>query len=335
MNVPSAMCPGSGARRVARPGAHLLAGALLLAGCATPVPGSMPRFVYSAHGDAVLAARAPVFIADGTAQPFNRIGTPSARRTADGDVRAFVDPAAPRIYAERVPFATARGSYTNLVYRVHFERVPYRAWPFHLTAGPNGGLFVIVTLDGRARPVLVTTVHTCGCYVGIVPTSDLPLDAYPERWPVDLQPVYGEQLPARLGSAADPATRVVIRVRAGSHRVRDIGLATLPDLARGAPVVPAPVVPMAELEHLALDGGSISFFHAAGTEQGYVRDSYKPFEFLFMSWWMLDAHVGVDKRLGNAGETGVRFYTSFAPWRRRASDLGDFARFLAFHGWRL
>jgi len=335
MNMPSAMCPGPGARRAAQRAVRLLAGAVLLAGCATPAPESTPRLAYSAQGDDVLAARAPVFITDGSAQPFNRIGTPSARRTAGGEVRAFVDPAAPRIYAESTQFSTARGSYTNLVYRVHFERVPYRAWPFHLTAGPNGGLFVIVTLDARARPVLVTTVHTCGCYVGIVPTADLPPDAYPEHWPVDHQPVYGEQLPARLGSAADPATRIVIRVRAGTHRVRDIGLATLPDLARGAPVVQSPVVPMAELERLALDGGSISFFHAGGTERGYVRDSYKPFEFLFMSWWMLDAHVGVDKRLGDAGETGVRFYTSFAPWRRRASDLGDFAGFLAFHGWRL
>ena len=63
-----------------------------------------------------------------------------------------------------------------------------------MSKGKNVGVFVVVTLDELARPVLVTTVHTCGCYGAIVPTDYLRPDALPEHWTGQPLDVYGERL---------------------------------------------------------------------------------------------------------------------------------------------
>ena len=65
-----------------------------------------------------------------------------------------MDPAQPAMYWRAVAFSTAKGDYTNLIYRVHFPEVPVNLVPFFVGAGSNMGLFVVITLDADLKPVL-------------------------------------------------------------------------------------------------------------------------------------------------------------------------------------
>lgn len=312
---------------------------LLLTACATPpllLPG--PATAYDAAGnDDVFARYAPVIVPQDLRQSFNRIGRASARRDADGREVIYIDPAQPVYYVQRAEFTAGAHSYVNLIYRVHFERVPYSLWPFHLTAGNNGGLLVIVTLNDRQQPLLITTVHTCGCYLAIVPTSYLDRRAYPAGWPADTQPVFGETLPARLEyrAAFTPDQRLVIHLRSGTHRVMDVQVVPQALVAPNFQVIPAGIAPLDTLMQLPLGEATTSFYQSSGRSRGYVKNAHKPFEFLLMSWWALDPRVGRDKEYGPAGATGTVFYTSLKPWRRQASDMWPFGAFLEYWGWRL
>jgi len=284
--------------------------------------------------DAEYLRFAPALVHDG--ERWNRPGTPRAWRDEQGRVRVRVDPEESALFVERRDFRGDSGVYANYLYRVHFERVPFRLLPFHLTAGRNGGLFVIVTVDAQERPVLVTTVHTCGCYRAFVPTTAMPSQAYPPQWPQARQRVFGETLPARLdwtGTAA--GERLLVRLRAGTHRVMGLAVTDRPALAADHALTPMPLRPMAALDRLRLEDGTASMFHDEGPRRDLVRDSFKPFELALMSWWVFDPAVGVDRRLGEPGDGGRRFYTSLKPWARDASDLRDFPRFLQYWGWRL
>jgi hypothetical protein len=314
--------------------------ALLASACATlaPAPPAGPEHAYVAADDGSLLARyAPVLVPERAGRRYNRVGTAAAAYDEEGGEHVFVDPSWATVYGEVRTFSTARADYTNLIYRVHFEKVPFRLIPFHLTAGPNGGLVLIVTLNGRGEPVLLTTVHSCGCYLAFVPTSYLPARAYPDDWPVGHQRVYGEVLTARLDypSAFDAALRPLVRLRDGTHRVMGVELADVRVLGRSATVTRAALLPMSALDAVPIGAGTTSFFREHGLLRGHVKDTFKPFEFALMSWWTLDAGVGVDKALGDPSETGTVFYTSLKPWRREASDMWRFARFLAYWGWRL
>ena len=177
----------------------------------------VPQQAYVARDDGTLLARyAPIFVLQTYADSYNRIGTPSARLVG-GKEEVYVDPNRPVIYAEHREFRTARGAYTNLIYRVHFERIPFPA----LTTGRNVGIFVIVTLDQQQRPVLVTTLHTCGCYLVFIPTCFLPQDALPHGWNAGGQNRWGEQLPGMLqlpaSSARAPPRRLPARPHAPRH----------------------------------------------------------------------------------------------------------------------
>lgn len=279
---------------------------------------------------------APALVHERDSRPWNRPGTPRASRDEHGRVVVRIDPAEAAMFTERRRFRGERGEYTNHLYRVHFERVPFRLVPFHLTAGRNGGLFVIVTVDERDRPLLVTTVHTCGCYRAFVPTRYLAEDAYPPGWPRDVQTVFGERLPARIEwNAADSGQQLVVRLRPGTHRVMDVAVMDEADLEAAFDIEPLRLRPLADLERLPLDDGTVSMFHDSGLRQDLVRGSFKPFELVLMSWWALDPAVGVDRRLGRPGDGGRVFYTSLKPWAREASDMRDFAGFLRYWGWQL
>ena len=330
----------------------LLGLAAVLAGC-TLVPLRQETadgpLVYRALDDGSRAASyAPVFVIP-NGRDYNRIGTPVLRRPRPDVLEAAVDPARPVFYVLERTFESGGRRYTNFVYRVHFPRVPY----LHLTSGRNSGLLVVITVAADGRPLLVTTVHSCGCYLAFVPTSYLPESAYPKGWNVQRQRVYGIELPGRLDYPPHfrPSLRPAVFLRDATHRVEDVRVVDLEQpgaLARlagpdktavdgAAPtLLQAPLRPMAELEHLPLpEGGTASFFYTEGPSRGYVRNAFKPFELLLMSWWVLDPHVGMDKRYGDARETGTVFYTSLWPWYRKASDMWEFADFLRFWGWRL
>lgn len=316
---------------------------IMLAGCATG-PASLrdaPAYAFAVVDDGSPAARhAPVFVPESYAERHNRIGTARARRTNEGETEVYVDPSEPTVYVQQQRFTTDRGEFTNYIYRVHLPEVPVRWIPFHLTAGPNGGLIIVVTVDATDRPLLLTTVHTCGCYLALVPTQFYPDDALPEDWPKvgDSQHVYGERLPAHVAYSPAPpsSSRVALWLREGTHRIMHLERIDGPALGRAYRVVPMTMRSAEDLLALPLpEDGATSFFYESGRKKGYVKNTVKPFERLLMSWWALDWNVGVDKRLGPATETGTVFYTSLKPWARAASDLWNFPAFLTFWGFAL
>ncbi|MDY6951440.1 MAG: hypothetical protein SWE60_08010, partial [Thermodesulfobacteriota bacterium] len=243
----------------------MMAVLLALCGCAHHAKVSPERIstVYAVenrtHDPATLFA--PLFLIHEYEKPYNRIGRPSAILDEDGRERIFVDIESPAIYYTVRRFTTDKKAYTNYIYRVHFPKVPFSVIPFHITAGNNVGLMMVVTADSEGRPFLITTVHTCGCYRVSVPTSYLPPDALPEDWEEGPLNVYGEKLPWKLNFTEMEGARLLVHLRPGVHRV--MGLEVVGggdfDAARAFHVIDTPLVPMEELERIPLDGETTSF----------------------------------------------------------------------------
>lgn len=286
----------------------------------------------SARQDGTLLARyAPGFILENVQSSYNRIGTPAVR----GDIAqpdVYVDSSYPSIYAMEQKFQDKGNVYTNLVYRVHFEKIPSH----YLTGGRNVGLIVIITLNQNGQPLLLTSVHTCGCYLAFVPTSFLSPSVYPDDWPMTGQEIYGEYLPGYISmkSAGGSTDKFVLRIRGETHRVMDMVVVPAADFDANPGVMVTPLKAMAELKKLPVGAATISFFETEGARKGYVRNSHKPFERLLMSWWSLDWRVGEDKDFGPSEEAGTVFYTSLKFWERKKSDLWNFADFLEYWGWK-
>ena len=175
---------------------------ILLAGCAHRKTVDLEKmsmvFYGLGSGNGQIDAYTPYFLVYEAGDAYNRIGQVMAEPDARGKERTFVNVDRPAIYFMERRFTTDKGDYTNLIYRIHFPETPYSLVPFNLTAGKNVGLITIVTLDPRDRPVLVTAVHTCGCYMVIIPTSYLPKESLPQNWKGEPLDVYGEKIPARL-----------------------------------------------------------------------------------------------------------------------------------------
>lgn len=316
-----------------------LLAALLLSSCAsTPkLPPLSELKAYEVSGDkSLLSSYSPLFIIENHEDRFNLIGTAVAEMTEDEREEISVDPAKPTIYTERRDFQTSKGSYTNLIYRIHFEEVPFGLIPFHIGQGENVGLFTIVTLNSNNEPLLYTTVHTCGCYIAFVPTSYMPSDALPIGWGEGRQTVFGESLPGLLdfNGMTLKDSKSMILIREGSHRVKDMWLASNDSLGKYNTVI-AERQALISLEELPLKDGTSSFYETSGPRKGYVKGSQKIWERLLMSWWAFDWRIGEDKKLGKDKGDGPLFYTSIKPWAREESDLRDFAGFLRYWGWKL
>jgi hypothetical protein len=313
---------------------------MLLAGCAHhyPLPQETQQWAYRVDTpfESGQMRWAPVFIVYGHAQEYNRIGRPTIRITDDDHERVSVDPDHPSIYYMKRNFTTTKATYTNEIYRVHFPQVPYSFSPFNLTAGKNVGVLVVVTLDGQKRPVLVTSVGTCGCYKAFVPTHYLPTAALPRDWNGQRQKVYGEDLPRMLSLEDYNLPRFVFHLRPQVHRVMNLEVLDDAQLSsRRFRSVPMQSYPMELLNRIPVDGDYKSFYHQQGVLKGHVKGSIKPFESLFMSLISLDFFVGMDKAYADPAQTGNPFYTSLKPWRRTDSNMWNFARFLKYWGWRL
>lgn len=314
---------------------------LLLSACTTLPPAHPPAdqlLLYTLADEETLLSRyAPVFAIEDARKSYNRIGTPGAKLGPERREIIYIDPETPTVYAGEERFATRKGRYTNLIYRIHFEEVPGGFSPYYLTEGKNVGLLFIITLNNENEPVLYTSVHTCGCYLAFVPTSYTPADVLPKGWKKERQTVYSENLPGLLAYTSDAPEqdKVVFVIRGGTHRVRDIRLADkgiLPDYKK----ITADLQPFDALEMLPLGRQRVtSFYETFGPRKGYVKGSYKARERLYMSWWALDWRIGEDKKLGRNTFDGVTFYTSLKPWAREASDLRDFVTFAEYWGWKL
>jgi hypothetical protein len=285
-----------------------------------------------------LACHAPVFVAPDAERPHNRIGTPVAR-IEDGlfgdDVEIGVDPEHATLYAEAREERAGGLDLLQLVYRVHFEKIPLRLSRHFYEAHRNPGLIVLVSLDrASGTPLFVTTVHTCGCYRAVVPTAALPEVALPEGWPADRLRVYGEALPARLPAWDPRRERLVVRLVPDRHRIADLRL--LAKLPEGTPR-DLPLERLAGLHALrASDGTEHSFYYTGGPLKGHVKGAWNPFEGLTIFGLVsLDPTVGMDKEFGDAEHTGTPFYTMLRPWKQGASRLDRFESLLEALGFRL
>ncbi len=316
----------------------LLCGALV--GCSTQpkvtfTPDTHSAYI-SAPGESNLHRFAPVIVTPND-HAHNQIGKVIATRINKKKNSVSINPDTPIFYTSEQTFRTETQTYRNLIYRFHFSSVPFSLMPFYLTSGKNVGLMVIVTLDELSHPVLITTVHTCGCYFAITPTNFLAQSALPDNW-ASKQAVFGETLP---GMVHFPVTNIrenkpVIYLRADTHRVMDVSIEQTQTLNNLYKVQTINFMPIETLKKLPLDDGeSTSFYHPSGFHQGYVKGAFKPWEFLLMSWWALDWHIGSDKEYGPQKETGTVFYTSLKPWAREQSDLWEFEPFLRYWGWKL
>ena len=312
---------------------------LFLSSCASapelPPLGELKGYELPAD-ESILGSYSPVFVIENHEESFNLIGTVVAERGEGEEELISVDHSRPTIYTEARSFQTPKGSYTNLIYRIHFERVPFGLYPFHIGQGRNVGLFAIVTLNDRREPILYTTVHTCGCYIAFVPTSYMPTDSIPAGWGEGRQVVFEENLPALLDFKGLTLNEVklMMLIREGSHRVKDIWL-DRGDLLGKLDTRVAERQALESLEELPLKGGKTSFYETSGSRKGYVKGSHKPWERLLMSWWAFDWRIGEDKKLGKDRDDGPVFYTSIKPWAREESDLREFAAFLRYWGWKL
>ena len=319
----------------------LIALVITVFGCAhhQKLPPEKVHTIYRAAGeeDGILKRFAPVFLTYDYQREYNRIGRPAARFGEEGEEIIYVDPTKPVIFYLNQEFSTEQGKYTNLVYRIHFPKVPFSIIPFYLTSGRNVGVIVVITLDSQQRPVLVTTVGTCGCYAAIVPTTYLPPDHLPEDWqdmPLD---VYGEQLPAILDYQVKEHPTLLVHLRPGVHRIMDLEIVDLADLSQPGSffAIQAPLEPLSDLERIPLDGETTSFYYDYGPQKGHVKRSMKFWETILLSLISWDFFVGADKVYGENDRYENPFYTSLKPWNRTASDMSDFAGFLQFWGWKL
>jgi hypothetical protein len=187
------------------------------------------------------------------------------------------------------------------------------------------------------RPVLISTVHTCGCYVSIVPTSQLPRDAFPKNWKDKPLKVYGERLPQKLDYDGKNAQRILVHIRPGVHRVMNLEIIENPDLNHAGVFerMVAQLFPMDALDAISIEGDTTSFFYETGVVKGHVKGSIKYWESILMSFFSLDLFVGMDKAYADTDLTENPFYTSLKPWNRNSSDMWNFAGFLEFWGWLL
>jgi hypothetical protein len=319
----------------------MLAVFLILSGCAyhQKIPFEKTETLYQGQdaNDNLILRQAPLFLTYDSASVYNRIGRPAATYDDKGKEEIYVDTEHPVIYYLKRSFTTSKGKYTNLIYRVHFPEVPFSLFPFYLTAGKNVGLLTVITMDADNRPVLVTTVGTCGCYNAILPTTYLPHNALPVNWPDKTILNYGERLPSHLNYSNEKNPKLMIYLRPGVHRVMDItvvdeqAIKTSPHFT----IIQAPLKPMQELEHIPIDSGTTSLYYNTGVLKSHVKGSVKPWESILLSLPSLDFFVGSDKVYGDRDKTGIPFYTSLKPWNREASDMWDFATFLKFWGWKL
>jgi hypothetical protein len=285
---------------------------------------------------ALLRCFAPSFVVARVEESYNRIGAIVLERGGFGGLSVRVDPDRPVIYTEVRLDIVGGELVRQLVYRVHFEKIPFEFSLKFYEAHRNPGLLVVVTVDAAAaKPRFVTVVHTCGCYAAILPTSHVPAAALPKDRARDVVHIYGQTLPAIL-EVPSAGARLRLSLEAGSHRATDVRFDTAPPSGR---VIPIEFRPIADLRDMPVLGGSdgerASAFHDTWPARGHLRGAWNPFEGLTL-WGIvaLDPMVGMDKDLGDPAQTGTAFYTMLTPWLQSASRLDRFDRLLRELGYR-
>ncbi|HEY6086188.1 MAG TPA: hypothetical protein VIV84_00480, partial [Burkholderiaceae bacterium] len=235
----------------------------------------LPQFT-AAETAALLAAYAPAFEIE-TLGEYDRFGT-----LAWGvSIAPAVDTRSPVVY-QRVAFMRYRDQLMlQLVYSLWFPERPPRS-RFDLLAGALDAVVLRITLapdDGR--PLLVDTVHGCGCYHLFMPTGEVRLRDNP---PTDIEWAYAPMtLPAlRAGE------RVVVRINSASHDV--VGSAR----DDGATGKPYGMRDENQLRHLTAPQGDSRSVYGP---DALVAGSERPERFLY--WPMGIASAGAMRQWGH------------------------------------
>lgn len=309
----------------------------LLSSCARPTANGIDKEILylSSQPPSVKKSHSPAFLIKNPQELYNRIGMPSVRESADYLPEIYVDPKTPAIFFESQQFTTSKGTYQNLIYRIHFEKVPFALNKINLTAGNNPGLLIIYTLDSNKQLLLITTVHTCGCFLAFIPTTALSKDSLPPNWPTESQWVYGHNLPNMITlSENHDLETVVFTLESETHRISNVAVSVNNSLNHPYETTDMEFFLMNALYQLPYQGRTESFFEMAGPREGYVRNNTKILERLLISWWAFDLYVGEDKAFGSSDTSDTIFYTSLKFWARTASDMKNFPRFLSYWGWK-
>ncbi|MCA3243002.1 MAG: hypothetical protein ING89_17040 [Rubrivivax sp.] len=208
-----------------------------------------------AHAAQLFAWHAPVFEIEALGSPdrFGALAWPEA-----GPPR--VDTAAPVVY-QRLSHTRVGGLWLlQLSYTLWFPERPASS-AFDLLAGALDGVVLRLTLDEHGQPLLLDTIHACGCYHLFFPAATLR--------PRDGGPRFEEWLfaPAPLPPLA-PAQRLVVRLASATHYV--MGLQTLPRATLAAETYT--LQPEEALRSLPTPSGRRSLYGpdglVAGTERG-------------------------------------------------------------------
>ena len=267
----------------------------------------------------LLHAYSPLFVTHAGRRE-NKIGSPEVRLER-GRERFLVNPDVPAIFAEVRRDVISGTPILQLVYRVHFTNQSVPFYEMH----HNPGVMAIVTLRASNRePILFSTVHTCGCFLALLPTDRFPRAALPAGWPDREKRVSGKTLPAIVQQPVPGRSRLIVTLADRTHRVEAV--ATLPELPSGNRVA-VPLRAMAVLHELPIHGSpgkTTSFFYTEGPLKGYVRGAWSPVEGLSAGLILLDPRLGSDKDFGDPTVTGKKFFTALLPWKRDVSRLDRF-----------
>ncbi|MEX0871423.1 MAG: hypothetical protein WDZ65_06350, partial [Aquisalimonadaceae bacterium] len=206
------------------------------------------------QADLLLGAYAPIIELE-TDQGHNRIGEPLWEAPGTPNVNVawpvvYTDVTYTRFNGETIP---------QLNYVLWFSSRP-KAHALDLLGGRLDGITVRITLDNNGAPLLLETMHNCGCYHQHYPLSGLAARA---------RPAYGEP-PLVLPSPGPPGAgeRLVLRLRDRSHYVFTVYLARA-ESRDGRPYV---LKRYHELRSLPAAEGRRSLFQADGLVPGTRRD---------------------------------------------------------------
>jgi hypothetical protein len=169
---------------------------------------------------ALLAAYAPVW----ALQVAGPADAPGAIRFDAGGLPR-VDPASPDVYATLAWTRIGEQVLLQFVYQIWFDERPARG-RLDLLAGRLDSVIVRITVDDDGVPVMLDTIHGCGCYHMFLPSPRL------QRRPPPAPFVEWAFVPAAL-PAWTPASRFQVRLEAATHYV--VGVDAVTPRAAGAP----------------------------------------------------------------------------------------------------
>lgn len=242
-----------------------------------------------ADAQRLLAWHAPVFELE-VRGAFDRFGVP-LWAGATADARPQVDTQRPVVY-QRVGHMRLQGRWRlQLVYTVWFPERPPRS-SLDLLAGALDGVIVRLTLGDDGLPVLMDTIHACGCYHMFFPAPALRARA---GAPTNEEWMFA---PAALPALA-PSQRLVVRIASSSHYVNGVGTAPRQAVAGAAPGDTARYELQDEhaLRSLPLPGATPAGRRSLYGPDGLVAGTERGERFLF--WPMGIASAGAMRQWGH------------------------------------